>query len=97
MECSRCGKEIVEEQIYTYAGKPMCEDCFINVSRFPLGHTGPLKKLFNIKDRKFYRVRLCPVDLACTYIMFYCDYNHFNILQIQTPQAGQSLSDIPDG
>ena len=52
MECRRCGKELTEEQVYSAKGKPMCEHCAMHVGLFPLGHTGPHKKLFYIKDRK---------------------------------------------
>ena len=31
MKCSRCGKEIAEDQTYVYQGKPMCDDCVMAV------------------------------------------------------------------
>jgi len=52
MTCSRCGKEILEDQVYTHKGKRMCDDCYLSLSRFPLRHTGSYMKLFYIKDSK---------------------------------------------
>ncbi len=31
MKCSRCAKEITEEQSYVYQGRVMCEDCIMDV------------------------------------------------------------------
>ncbi len=31
MKCSRCAKEINEDQAYVYQGKVMCEDCVMDV------------------------------------------------------------------
>lgn len=31
MKCSRCGKEITEDQSYVYQGKVMCENCVMDV------------------------------------------------------------------
>ena len=31
MKCSRCGKELTEDQSYVYQGKVMCEDCVMDV------------------------------------------------------------------
>jgi hypothetical protein len=31
MKCSRCSKEITEDQSYVYQGKVMCEDCVMDV------------------------------------------------------------------
>ncbi len=31
MKCSRCGKEITEDQAYVYQGRVMCEDCVMDV------------------------------------------------------------------
>ncbi len=31
MKCSRCAKEISEEQSYVYQGRVMCEDCIMDV------------------------------------------------------------------
>ena len=40
MSCSSCGKELSEEEVYTFEDKRMCEDCAIQAGLFPLGHTG---------------------------------------------------------
>jgi len=40
MKCTECGLGILEKEVYIHEGQKMCEDCFIDVSRFPLGHTG---------------------------------------------------------
>ncbi len=37
MKCSRCGREISEEQAYPYQGKPLCEDCLMEVGLHPKG------------------------------------------------------------
>ena len=52
MKCGRCGKEILEEQLYAYKGVRMCEACYIHVNLFPLKHTGHLGRLFSLKDNK---------------------------------------------
>lgn len=31
MKCSRCGKELTEQQAYVYQGRVMCEDCVMDV------------------------------------------------------------------
>ena len=31
MKCSRCGRELTEEQAYVYQGRVMCEDCVMDV------------------------------------------------------------------
>ena len=31
MKCSRCGKEISEQESYAYQGKAMCEDCLMEI------------------------------------------------------------------
>ncbi|MDD4860270.1 MAG: hypothetical protein PHR56_08755 [Dehalococcoidales bacterium] len=31
MKCSRCGKELLEKDTYAHEGKPMCEDCLMEV------------------------------------------------------------------
>lgn len=31
MKCSRCGREITEEQTYAYQGKPFCDDCLMEI------------------------------------------------------------------
>ncbi len=32
MKCSRCGRELSEEQVYAYQGKPYCDDCLMETS-----------------------------------------------------------------
>jgi len=49
MTCSKCGKEISEEQVYTYKDKKMCENCLIHEDLFPLGHIGQNKRNFSLK------------------------------------------------
>ena len=51
MLCDGCGKEISENEIYTYEGKRMCEDCAINAGLFPLGHTGSRRDKISEKGR----------------------------------------------
>ncbi len=31
MKCSRCGREISEEQSYSHQGQTLCDDCYIDV------------------------------------------------------------------
>lgn len=31
MQCSRCGREIKEEQSYAYQGRVLCEDCLMDI------------------------------------------------------------------
>ena len=31
MKCSRCGKELTEDQSYVYQGRVMCEDCVMDL------------------------------------------------------------------
>lgn len=51
MLCKDCGKEISEDEIYTYEGKQMCEDCAIDAGLFPLGHTGSRRDKISEKGR----------------------------------------------
>ncbi|MFC1947268.1 hypothetical protein ACFLXY_05025 [Chloroflexota bacterium] len=52
MKCSRCGREIPDEQLYSHKGLKMCEGCYIHANLFPLKHTGKLGRLFSLKDNK---------------------------------------------
>ena len=51
MLCKGCGKEISEDEIYTYEDKQMCEDCAIDAGLFPLGHTGSRRDKISEKGR----------------------------------------------
>ncbi|MDP2917665.1 MAG: hypothetical protein Q8O16_07045 [Dehalococcoidia bacterium] len=35
MKCSKCGREITQEQAYNYEGKTMCEDCMMEIGLHP--------------------------------------------------------------
>lgn len=35
MKCSRCGRELNEDQAYNYRGKPLCEDCMMDIGLSP--------------------------------------------------------------
>lgn len=37
MNCARCGKNITPETSYSYEGKNVCEDCFIELGLHPKG------------------------------------------------------------
>ena len=37
IKCSRCGRELTEDQAYNYQGKPMCDDCLMDVGLSPHG------------------------------------------------------------
>lgn len=52
MLCSVCGKRISENEIYTYEGKSMCEDCAINSGLYPLGHTGLRRDKISERGRR---------------------------------------------
>ena len=51
MLCKVCEKEFLEEEIYTFEGKRMCEDCAIDAGLFPLGHTGLRRDKISEKGR----------------------------------------------
>jgi hypothetical protein len=51
MLCKVCGKEISEDETYTYEGKRMCEECAIGAGLFPLGHTGLRRDKISEKGR----------------------------------------------
>ena len=51
MLCSVCGKELSENEIYTYEDKRMCEDCAIKAGLYPLGHTGLRRDKISEKGR----------------------------------------------
>jgi hypothetical protein len=40
MHCSVCGKEVSENDLYTFDGKEMCDKCCMNEGLYPLGHSG---------------------------------------------------------
>ena len=50
MICSKCGSDVPEKRMCTYKGKPTCEDCVMRAGLFPLGHKGPFRKQFAVKD-----------------------------------------------
>ncbi len=35
MKCNRCGREIAEEEGFSYQGKMICEDCYMEVGLHP--------------------------------------------------------------
>ena len=37
MKCSRCGKNIVKTEPYTYHGRSLCEDCYMDALNPPKG------------------------------------------------------------
>ena len=52
MSCSSCNREISENEIYTFGGKPMCEDCAIKAGLFHLSHTGLCRDKISEKGRR---------------------------------------------
>jgi len=50
--CSRCKKEVSENEIYIFEGRPMCEDCAINAGLYPLEHTGLRRDKISEKGRR---------------------------------------------
>ena len=51
MLCETCEKEFPKDEIYSYEGKRMCEDCAIDAGLFPLGHTGLRRDKISEKGR----------------------------------------------
>ena len=35
MKCSRCSREITEEEAFAYEGKELCEDCLMEIGLHP--------------------------------------------------------------
>jgi hypothetical protein len=52
MLCEACKKDFPEDEIYTFEGKQMCEDCAIDKGLFPLGHTGLRRDKIAEKGRR---------------------------------------------
>jgi len=52
MLCSGCGKDYSENDVYTYEGKRMCDDCAIKAGLFPLGHTGSRRDRISEEGRR---------------------------------------------
>ncbi len=52
MLCNGCSKEISENDVYSYEGKQMCEDCIIKAGLYPLGHTGLRRDKISEKGRR---------------------------------------------
>ena len=51
MKCSRCGKELTEDQSYVYQGKVMCEDCVMDMG-LSLKECDPWATYVETSDRK---------------------------------------------
>jgi hypothetical protein len=58
MLCKVCGKEISEDETYTYEGKRMCEECAKGEGLFPLGHTGLRRDKIVAFQRKVDRLKV---------------------------------------
>ena len=50
--CSRCGKKLFENDVYTYEGKPMCDDCAMKAGLFPLEHSGSRRDKISERGRR---------------------------------------------
>jgi len=50
MKCSRCGRELSEEQVYAYQGKPYCDDCLMEVG-LHAGRCEPWASYLATKER----------------------------------------------
>ncbi len=50
--CSSCSKKIAENEIYTYDGKRMCDDCAMKTGLFPLEHTGSRRDKISERGRR---------------------------------------------
>ncbi len=51
ISCRSCGKEISENDVYTYEGKHVCDDCAMKASLFPLEHTGARRDKISERGR----------------------------------------------
>lgn len=51
MKCSRCGRELTEDQAYNYQGKVMCDDCLMDVGLSP-HNCDPWAEYADTADRK---------------------------------------------
>ena len=51
MKCSRCGRALTEDQAYNYQGKPICDDCLMDVGLSPHG-CDPWAEYVDTADRK---------------------------------------------
>ena len=51
MVCSRCGKQLAEDQRYLYQGKVMCEDCVMDLG-LSLKECDPWASYVDTSDRK---------------------------------------------
>ncbi len=48
--CDGCGKPLLEEELHPAAPSVLCDSCRIHQGLFPLGHTGPYRTSFSVKD-----------------------------------------------
>ena len=52
MDYDGCNKAFSEKDIYTVAGKSLCEDCAIEAGLYPLGHTGSRRDKISERGRR---------------------------------------------
>ena len=51
LTCTRCGKELKEDDAYSYQGKPVCDDCLMDIGLTP--HScDPWAEYVDTADRK---------------------------------------------
>jgi hypothetical protein len=51
VNCSRCGRELTGDEAYNYQGKPICDDCLMDVGLSPHG-CDPWAEYIDTADRK---------------------------------------------
>ena len=54
-QCEVCGQEFPQEEIYTLAGRALCEACAVKAELYPLGHTGMRRDRISEKGRQLTR------------------------------------------
>ncbi|MBU0993045.1 MAG: hypothetical protein KJ737_11175 [Proteobacteria bacterium] len=52
ISCGCCGKVIPENDLYTYEGSRMCDDCAMKAGLFPLEHTGARRDKISERGRR---------------------------------------------
>lgn len=52
ISCSSCGKKVDVNDLYTYEGNCMCDDCAMKKGLFPLEHTGARRDKISERGRR---------------------------------------------
>jgi recombinational DNA repair protein (RecF pathway) len=52
LNCARCARPVPADEDYVYAGRPVCENCYMHQNTFPLGHTGARRSRISEEGRQ---------------------------------------------